>query len=273
VSGRLRLPHGARVALAGFALSMKVGTQYRASSLMWTFTGTLQVVMYLSVWNAVARASGGAVGGYDPAAFAGYFACVLVVRELTMNVLRYQFPDEVRTGKLSPLLLRPAHPVLFLAGKSFSSQVQSTLLMTPVVALIVLAFDAKVDPSAGALLGGIALLPVAIVLRYLVDFALALPAFWLTRIDGINALVWGVVLILGGQFAPIAVLPEGLATIARWTPFYWALGYPAALLAGTESVSSLPHALLVMGAWIGALWLVTRWAWRRGVRHYAAVGA
>ncbi len=44
--------------------------QYRASIFIWTIDRILEPLIYLVVWSAVARATGGSVGGFATAQFA-----------------------------------------------------------------------------------------------------------------------------------------------------------------------------------------------------------
>jgi len=58
----------------------------------------------------------------------------------------------------------------------------------------------------------------------------ALSAFWLTKVPAINTAFFSLFTFLGGQFAPLDVLPTWMQTVAAWTPFPWTLAFPVEVL-------------------------------------------
>ncbi len=253
-------------------LNLLVAAQYRANMLIWSLASILQVVVSLAVWQAVANSGGGSTGGYTAAEFAGYFLVLIVVRDLTYTWMPSEFSGYVRSGKLSGLLLRPLHPLAYIGAGLVAFRIQSIVMVIPIAALLFVVFDAQVDASAGALAAAIVIIPLAATARFLCDSLLALTSMWLTRIDGIRGMYYLVLLLLGGQFAPVDVLPDALRTVALALPFYWTLGYPTELLVGRASLSDAWIAVAVLSAWSIGLYAILQPAWRAGTRAYEAVG-
>lgn len=262
-----------RGAGAVFVAWIQAAAQWRANMAIWSIASVVQIVVYMSVWRAVARASGGSAGGYTVPEFAGYFLLLLLVRDLTFTWVAWNFPDKVRTGKLSPVLLRPLHPLLGEWGEIAAFRTQGTLLLLPALVALTVVFDAQVDATPAAIAAGVVVVALASVVRFMSDALLALSSFWLVRIDGLRGLYFLALLMLSGQFAPLSLYPDGVQQVAKALPFWWVLGYPVELLAGRQPVSSVPEALLVLGAWCGGLLVAIRIVWARGVRRYGAVGA
>jgi ABC-2 type transport system permease protein len=102
---------------------------------------------------------------------------------------------------------------------------------------------------------------------------MACSSFALVRIDGIRGLYYLTMLLMGGQFVPVDVLPGALADLARILPFYWLLGFPVEVLAGRITGVDIAWGMLVLAAWAGGAFVVLRGAWAIGVRRYGAVGA
>ncbi len=84
---------------------------YRVEVAVWAVGLILQPVIYLAVWVAVAQASGDNVAGYGTHDFAAYFIVLLVVGHFTSVWVIYTLGGEIRSGTLSPQLLRPFHPI------------------------------------------------------------------------------------------------------------------------------------------------------------------
>lgn len=255
------------------AMWIKVAVQYRIELGIWAIAGIVQAVVYLAVWRAVAEARGGSIGGYSAAEFAGYFLALLLVRELTYTWMPYHFPEMVREGRLSPKLLLPVHPLLGLLADEFCFRLQGTIFLVPIGLVLALLYDTTVHPTWQGLLAGALTIPLASAARFLADSCLAITAFWLTRIEGVRGIYYMVLLLLGGQFVPIDVLPEGAQLVAKLLPFYWALGYPVELLVGRADPGQALGGAAVLVAWIAGLQLLLTTGWRRGTARYGAVGA
>lgn len=268
-----RARHTARGAVAATRLNLLVATQYRANMAIWSLASILQIVVYLSVWRAVAEAGGGATGGYTASEFAGYFLVLMVVRELTMTWMPWELPGYVHKGTLSPLLLRPLHPIVHMGAGMLAYRVQSMAITIPVAAVLFVGFDATIDTSATALAVGALILPLASATRFLADTMLALTSMWLVRIDGIRGVYYMVLLLLGGQFAPLTMLPGSLQVVAKALPFWWTLGYPTELLVGRADPADAWLGVLVLSTWSAVLSLAMQPIWRRGARAYEAVGS
>jgi len=270
---RARLRQWFEVVGSAGRVELQVGVQYRANIILWGGVRLLQAVISIAVWRAVARADGGSTGGFTPEEFAGYFLCVLLVLELTHTWVAVRLPREVRTGELSPRLLRPVHPLLDFFGRMGAYNLLLTLGLLPSITAIGLLFDADVAWTPGTILLSLVVVPCAAVTRFLVDSLVGVWAFWLTRVDAIRSLYTYGSLLLAGQFAPLELLPDPMQAIARALPFYWTLGFPVELLTGRLTSQEIVTGLAMLGGWSLVLLLVLRVAWSRGVRAYGAVGA
>ncbi|MCW2925946.1 MAG: hypothetical protein JWM98_3350, partial [Thermoleophilia bacterium] len=258
---------------AAARVEAQVGVQYRANLLLWGAVRLLQSVVTIAVWRAVAAQGAGTTAGYTAGQFAGYFLCVLVAVELTYTWVAGRLPREIQTGELSPRLLRPVHPLLEWFGRMGAYNVLLTLGLLPSVVVLWAVFDAQVDWSPATALGAALVLPLSATTRFLADCLVGVCAFWLTRVDAIRSLYTYASLLLAGQFAPLALLPDSMRTVARVLPFYWTLGFPVELLTGRLTLHEALVGTCVLAAWCAALFALLTVAWRRGVRQYGAVGA
>jgi len=194
----------------------------------------LQVVVFLSVWSSVAHARGGSVAGYDAGQFAGYFIVVLVVRELTYTWTPWVFAEEVQSGNLASKLMIPLHPVWRYATDTAVFKLQGMLVVVPALVALTLAFHPTLHPTLLAVASAIPIIMLGAAVRFAADWTVAQAAFWLTRLDGVRNTYYIALLFLGGQFAPINVLPEPLRIAAKALPFYWTLGFPVELVLGSR---------------------------------------
>nr|WP_231747411.1 ABC-2 family transporter protein [Auraticoccus cholistanensis] len=225
------------------------------------------------VWRTVAG-PGGQVSGYSSAEFVTYFAITMLVEHLTFIWLMWEFEYRIRTGSMSPLLLRPIHPIHKDVCDNLSYKVIGLLGVVPAMVLLVVGFGGDVsDIGVAQVLAFLLALLLAMALRFVLEWVLALSAFWLTKISALNNLYFSVFLFLGGSFAPLAVLPEAVRAVALVSPFPWMLAFPVEVAMGRRSGADVLVGYGVQLLWLGLALLLLRLVWRRAVRRYSAVGA
>lgn len=259
--------------IAALRMYLMIAAQYRVNLSIWLVVSVLQAVIYMSVWQAVAAANGGATAGYTISQFAGYYVVLLVLQQLVTTVsLTGEFSGYVRRGTLSILLLRPLHPFAYVLGGMLGFRVQFLLMLPPVVVAMSLAFDPELHVRPAAMIALFALVPLALLAKVMGDTILACSAMWLTRIDGLRGMYGLVILLMSGQLAPLALLPDTMQSIAKLLPFYWMLGFPTELVIGRAPLSQAWIAIAVLGAWSVGLYALLQPVWRAGTRAYEAVG-
>src|SRR5690606_17310769 len=130
---RTRARHAMIYALRVFAAQLHTAlvltTTYRAEMILWALSGTLPIIL-MGVWGEAART--GAMP-YTPVEMVRYFVAVLVVRQLTFVWVIWEFEEEVVTGRLSSLLLRPIDPVWNYVANHLAER----LARLPMIALLV----------------------------------------------------------------------------------------------------------------------------------------
>jgi ABC-2 type transport system permease protein len=256
-----------------FAASTAVNLAYRGSVMIWVFTSVIQPIVLIVVWRTIAGPSG-SVGGYTADRFVTYFAIMLLVDHLTFIWLMWEFEWRIREGAFSPLLLRPIHPIHKDITDNVSYKIIGLLGVGPAVVILILVFDG--DLSGITPLQVLAFVPALVggaVLRFVIEWVLALSAFWLTKVSALNNLYFSVRTFLSGGFAPLSVLPPVIAAIANWSPFPWSQAFVVNVVMGETTGTDILVGYGAQAAWILIALALLKVVWSRAVRHYSAVGA
>ena len=256
-----------------FRISVAVQLQYRASMVIWLISTVIQPVVYLVVWSNVAESRGGSAGGFDAADFAAYFIVLMLVDHLTFDWHMWEYDFRIREGLLSPLLLRPLHPIHGDVAENIAYKLLSLTVMVPAAVALTALFQPSLNPPLWAVVLGLPAVLLAAAVRFLTSWTVAMAAFWTTRIDAINGIYFVTELFFSGRLAPLALLPAPLPFIATLLPFRWALAFPVELLMGRLTPQETAVGFLAQVAWLGLSLLLLRVVWRAGVRRYAAFGA
>ena len=264
-----------RRALRAVPTMLRVGlaemVAYRAELLIWILTATTPLIMLL-VWDRAA--AGGPIGRFDQPAFARYFTAGLVVRQLTSAWVVWELNHTIRTGELSPALLKPVHPLAFRAAETVVAVPFRMAVLIPLVAALWLW-----RPEMGAPLtwSHLPLLVVSVALglalNFLAQVVFGSLAFFVDQSLGLFNVWFALWALLSGYLFPLELLPSSLHTVVWLLPFRSMLAVPTEIAAGQLSGQAALLQVGLQAAWALLFFLGARAVWRAGVRRYEAFGA
>jgi ABC-2 type transport system permease protein len=248
--------------------------QYRANLIMYLLYWLVSPIIYLSVWTSIANTKGN-VNGFTTNDFITYYMTLLIVDQITSNIVIYSFGYKIQDGTLSGELIRPIHPML-TNGLVNNIAFKGLTIMGLIPIWIILFFLFRPDFSNVALSGILLAIPATIMgffVGYLLSASITTLAFWTTRVYSIHEFYYALILLFSGQFVPLPLMPKLIQDIAQYLPFQLLIYFPIQLILG-----KLSSAQIVQGYVMGAIWLVVsitifNWIWRNGVKRYSAVGA
>jgi ABC-2 type transport system permease protein len=200
-----------------------------------------------------------------------YYLAVIGVALLTASFENHTFAQQIYSGDVAAVLLRPQPVVIGPLGENLAIRLWMFLLGIPLLALV--GFTVGVSFAPLALLIALPALVLAAALHFLFVWTLAMAAFWTERVHAVVAFGAVLILLLGGSAAPNALLPDPLRTVAQLLPFRSMLGFPAELAAGSLTPADTAAGYAIAMAWTVALGGCAMGAWRLGIRRYTTVGA
>ncbi len=256
-----------------FKTSLALQFQYRAAMAIWMIFRILEPIIYLVVWSTVAEARGGQVGGYTPGDFVAYYIVLMVVNQFTFTWIMYEYEFRVRHGALSPLLLKPVHPIHQDVADNVAYKVLTAVILFPTVALLAVLFTPQYTAQFWTILAFFPALILAFFVRFATEWTLALAAFWTTRVSAINETYFVLGLFLAGRIAPLSLLPEPIQLLADLLPFRWTVAFPVELLMNRLSPQEVVNGFIAQGIWLVLGVALLKLTWRRGIRRYSAVGS
>lgn len=257
-----------------FATDLANQMAYRGSVVIWVLSGIIQPLVSIVIWQAVAESRGGDVGGMTAGQYAAYFMVTMLVSHMTFIWHMWEFEWRITTGYFSPILLRPIHPIHNDISQNLSYKLVGLIGVVPGAILLAVVFNADFSGTGVRdLLAFIPALILAMILRFIVEWTLALAAFWLTRVSSLNNLFDVMFLFLGGQFAPLSVMPDAIQALSFALPFRWSIAFPAEVALGHTTGRDVLIGYGMQALWIGIAVAVLSLTWKRAVRQYSAVGA
>lgn len=273
-------PPASRPPMGKYAHVISLGIQstlvYRVNFVVRALFGLVPLLALILLWRAIYEGrTDGEVGGYSQSSVITYYLIVNVVLALTsVTEDDWQIAADIRDGKISQFLLKPIDYLryrlcLFAAGRL----VYTAAALIP-TAVFLWAQRADLQGPASTLhLGVFAVsLVLTALLQFFISYTMALLAFWVLEVATFIFILFAFEYVAGGHLFPLDMLPAGVQTALQLTPFPYMLYFPVSVYLGRLQGAELWQGLALQGFWVVASLTLARVVWRRGLKHYSAVG-
>ena len=260
---------------------MNVGIQnnltYRFNFLARTLFGLIPLIAVLYVWRTIyaGKAPDASVGTYTLAQMISYYLLATIVDALTaVNEDDWQIAADIKDGNISQFLLKPIDYLayrlcLFVSGRVTYLAVAAI----PLALFIVYLRRYFVFPADWATFG-LFLVSVFLtaLLQFFISYSLAMLAFWVLEVSTFIFIVFAFEYIASGHLFPLDILPRGVAQALFFTPFPYQLYFPVSIYMGKITGQEMTKGFLMQTIWVLLAYGMARFAWRRGIVKYSAVG-
>ena len=248
--------------------------QYRANLIMYLLYWLVSPIIYLAVWTSIAQ-SKGSVNGLTANDFTTYYMTLLIVDQITSNIVIHTFAYKVQDGSLSGELVLPIHPMLTNAlVNNIAFKVLTIMGFIPIWTILFFLFRPDFsDVTVTGILLAIPAMIIGFLVGFLLSAAITSLAFWTTRVYSIHEFYFALMVLFSGQFVPLTLMPKIIQEIAQYLPYQIQIYFPIQVILGRLSTAQIVQGYIVAGVWLVIAILFFRWVWRNGVKQYSAVGA
>jgi ABC-2 type transport system permease protein len=250
---------------------------YRVNYLARTLFSFIPLFAMLSLWRTIyaGKEQGSALGGYTQAQMIFYYLMVAVVDVLTaVNEDDWQIAADIREGNISQFLLKPREDWWYRLCLFFSGRIAFIAMACVPLAVFIFCFrDYVVWPAGGAALPAFVIsLVLTALLQFFISYTMAMLAFWLLEISTFIFILFAFEYLASGHLFPLDLLPPALQQLLFCTPFPSMLYVPIGIYMGKIAGAGIWLGLLVQSLWLLLAYALARFAWRRGIKKYAAFG-
>lgn len=254
-----------------FRVYLARAMEYRGQILVYILSGVLPLIMMM-VWLTITEQ--GPVAGYEAQDFINYFLAVIFIRRMVGVWIVWDIDRDVRQGALSAQLLRPLNPVHhYFVGRALANKPVQLLLIGPPIGLAAVLLRAQYDLSLDNLLWVELAVFGAILIEFFAQMIMGSLAFWITQVTSLAEGWFLIRSLLSGWIVPIDLFPPAMSQALYFLPFRYMLSFPVEILLGRLSLVEIGRGLGLQLMWAGVFFLGYQLLWRRGLRHYGAVGA
>ena len=250
---------------------------YRFNFLARAVFGLIPLIAMLYVWRTIYsdKTAGTTIGAYTLAQMISYYLLTTVVDALTaVNEDDWQIATDIKDGNISQFLLKPIDYLwyrlcLFLSGRV----TYLAVALTPLAIFILYLHQYFVLPPSWTAFSCFLLSTVlTALLQFFMSYAMAMLAFWVLEVSTFIFILYAFEYLASGHLFPLDILPPWIERVLYFTPFPYQLYFPVSIYMGKTRDADLARGLLIQMLWVIAAYGVARFAWRRGIRKYSAVG-
>ncbi len=250
-------------------IQFSVNFAYRGNILFWLLIHLLSFVVLYCFWSAI-YSDRALVQGISFAQMMSYLIAISIIREFTLVTPEYEINSTIKQGKLSAYLVRPfSYPVHVLLSSSLWHFIET------IIGLVIYSMIAHIILPNMQWAWSWWILPLILlghIICSLVALCLGTLAFWLTEASAFYYYKEILVFLAAGILFPYHLMPSWLQTIMRILPFYPSMGLPAEILSNQATNTNYLHWIIMLLSWTIGLFAFSSLLWKRGIKHYEAIG-
>lgn len=234
----------------------------------------LKIVMTYFLWQGIFISTQTAFG-YTANQMTTYVLMVLIVTAVVFSAPSSSIGGEIANGDLSNYLVKPFNYLRYWFTRDMASKLLNLLFVTLELTILWIFIQPHFELRIGFLemAGFLAASGIGVMMYFFFQLTSRFVAFWSPEnIWGISFLTFLFTDLLGGTIFPLDILPKPLQFGLSLTPFPYFIYYPIAIfvgkITGFEIILVLAKGLL----WVGLMWLIAGFVWKKGLKNYSAVG-
>jgi ABC-2 type transport system permease protein len=259
-----------------FRVSLIERLAYRGDFFLGTVLRFLPMLTTILLWQAVYAGAGEArPGGFDFRQMIAYLLLVHISRMFSsMPGLAAGIARDIREGTLKKYLLQPLDMIGYLVSYRLAHKAAYIATSALPYALLFFLCRGFFDglPDAPTLAGYLAALLLGFLIGFFFEACMGMIGFWFLEVTSFLYIVNTLNFFVSGHMFPLDLLPAPWAGILKLLPFQYLAYFPAAVFLGRVPGEQLVRGLAVEAAWALGLVVLSRWLYRRGLRHYSAFG-
>jgi ABC-2 type transport system permease protein len=246
---------------------------YRGAWVIFMLANICVPVISLLIWRtAIAN---GAQLPVDERYVTTYFVLLSFVTMATSSWMTGFLANDIRLGKLSSWMVRPASLLVGFVANNLSEKFLKLFALVPMIGIVWWIFSDSMNIPAGP--GRWALFAVSIllgaILVFTIDILIASLAFWMDDVSALAQARLIIASVLSGAVVPLALMPDWSRGFVDYQPFRYTVSFPVEIVAGNLSGADLLAGLGIQFGYVVVVGAFARLVWSAGIRAYSAVGA
>lgn len=261
---------------ASFSIGFLSAMEHRFDFFIGLLNAVFPICIQIFLWIAVYGDSGQktVVYGYTFLQMILYIIIAALVNKTVNTGVEYAINEDIHTGGIAKYLIKPVNYIMFRFMQTLGQQIISTVFSLLLSASCIIVFQAAFGfylPPPQILLFFLGLF-LGVILNFFIFFLISISSFWLTEAGSFFMTIQVIITVASGGVFPIAVLGKSFVLIMQYLPFIYTTYFPIQIITGNFSFSEICTGFAIQLFWIFTLSLFSSFLWKKGIRHYVAVG-
>jgi len=245
--------------------------EFRVNNIVWLLVGILPSLISYAIWRAVYQERS-EINGLKQEYLLSYFLLSAIMWYFVGGTVNRVVGDSIKDGRLNSLLIKPMHPMISFIFYEQGWKALSLLVTSP--ALVILLYISRVSFPVTTFEQGLCLLLATFggaVIFALWDIIIGMSAFFVVNMSPVNRLNRIGYALLSGQIIPIALFPSWINRLNDLLFFRYTFAFPLQVIFEFGQIRFF-SLFIRQCIWIGILIVLFNFVYKRGIRHYEAVG-
>lgn len=254
-----------------FRIAWQRNFEYRSNAIGHMVLGIIAVIVPLLVFR-YAFSQGAVFGDYTYSSIFTYLIMTKFMHFASRGNITRKIAVEIKDGSFSNYLLKPVSYRKYWLAYTLSDRSFEICTRILMLVVFIFIFPNLISLKLNTLPLFLLTIPLSLALNYFISLIIAYVAFFVIDI-GLFATSVGIVIgFLAGEVIPIDLLPGVIGRVAAWLPFRFASYFPIMVIQGKISTNNYWLSCLSALVWIIIFAFITQLMWKKGVKHYEAVG-
>lgn len=249
---------------------------YRLNFFLEVIGGILAMLVIIALWCAIYQGNRQIrIGDYSLAEMITYLlGAGLINSFLWLTQQGDEINDDINRGTLSNFLIKPLNVSFYWFTRDFCRKFMTLFLGIGEFILILFFFKSFLIAPFSFL--NLVLFVIAIIfaglLHFLIFYLFSIIAFWFEQTWGERFVIRVVMEIATGAIIPLSLFSGIWKTIFNLLPFKYLIYFPLQIYLGKISLINIIKEFSLELIWILVLLIISIFVWKKGIKHYTAVG-
>lgn len=246
---------------------------YRLSFFLWRMRTVLQFLTVYFLWTALIP-SGQNLFGYTHIHILTYVVGASFMSAIIFSTRTQEIGENINSGNLSSMLLRPMSYFGYWFSRDIGDKLMNIVCSVGelCVLFVLLRPPLFLQTNPSFLFYTALSVLLAIILYFLIGILLGMIGFWSPEVWAPRFIFFILIQFFSGSLFPLDVLPKPLFDFFQFLPFSYLLFFPLKIYLGQVSFPEIVDAVTIEIVWVGVLWYICYFVWKKGLRVYTAYG-
>lgn len=246
---------------------------YRTSFVLYRIREVFQLLSLYFIWFFVTGQTE-IFFGYTQSMMITYVLLTALVGDIVFATRTTTIAHDINQGILNNFLLKPQSFFKYYFARDLGDKAMNIVFVLFELSIIYLILrpDLFLQSNIFFLLLFILSTLLGLVLHFFISVLLGFIGFWSNEGWGPRFIFYQMIAFFSGGLFPLDMLPKPIFTLFQFLPFTYLNFFPIKVYFGQLSVIEIIGGFVICSVWIGIMYYVVQFVWKKGLKSYTALG-